>query len=61
MSASLEQQGCDRGCFPHRDALGLGRVVDPRLHHIDVLVGFGVEAARDGYHRPDLLTDHGAG
>src|SRR5437899_6858279 len=42
------------------DALNLGRVDDPRLHHVDVLVGLGVEAARDGYGRLDLLDDHGA-
>src|SRR2546422_376221 len=30
------------------DALDLGGVDDPRLHHVDILVGLGVEAVRDG-------------
>src|SRR5438093_7091626 len=48
--------------MPHSagDALNLGRVDDPRLHHVDILVCLGVEAARDGYGRLDLLDDYGA-
>src|SRR2546427_662440 len=43
-----EQQGRDRRGILQGDALDLGRVDDPRLHHVDILVGLGVEAVRDG-------------
>src|SRR5947208_2411858 len=54
-----EQQRRDRGRILQRDTLDLGGVDDSRLHHVDVLVGLGVEAARDRDHAPDFLDDHG--
>src|SRR5256885_7484470 len=55
-----EQQRRDRRRILQGNALNLGRVDDPRLHHVDILVGLGVEAARDGNARLHFFHDHGA-
>src|SRR2546428_13512576 len=42
--------------YPH----DFGRIEYARQHHVDILVGLGVEPARERDHGPDLLDDPGA-